>query len=494
MKSGNNKKIAVFCYLSVLLFVCVSPVIAQEEYEKWRKKQQKALQGFSEEQDKQFAEFLKKEWLEMKLMQGMKPVEDPKPVSIPVFVPEDIDKDTTSYQGRIVEEIPIPGLKPDSLVQFLNKPIPKKMKAEKSVEFDFFGERLVYYYDVNFSEITMDKINENAISKFWEHFSRSNHMDILSQAQEVKNRLNLNDWGYVLLLRSFGKALFPDLDTHINLFVWFMLSKTGYLAKVGYNENMLFLLLPSNNLLYGVSYLTFEEDRYYLIRFHDQEVDFHNLFTFKGNYPDAKKRINFKISGALRMKAQDEERRFRFSYGADEFDIMLNYNRNSIEFYDTFPQTDLDVYFSSSVSPGTALSLFNALKPVIEGQTEFEAVNRLLRFVQTSLEYKTDGDQFGKENYLFVEETLFYTYSDCEDRSILFAYLVRSLLGLHVIGLDYPGHVATAVKFSDEVNGDNIIYNGSKYVICDPTYINATLGKSMPIVENVKPKVIPILF
>ena len=47
-----------------------------------------------------------------------------------------------------------------------------------------------------------------------------------------------------------------------------------------------------------------------------------------------------------------------------------------------------------------------------------------------------------------LDEPLFYPYSDCEDHSVLFAYLVRELPGLEVIGLDYPGHVATAVRFS----------------------------------------------
>ena len=81
-----------------------------------------------------------------------------------------------------------------------------------------------------------------------------------------------------------------------------------------------------------------------------------------------------------------------------------------------------------------------------------DAVNVLLRFVQTGFSYLTDSEQFGREKFMFPEETLSYPYSDCEDRSFLFAYLVSSLLGLDVIGLDYPGHVATAVKFSSPVS------------------------------------------
>src|SRR3972149_2063363 len=132
------------------------------------------------------------------------------------------------------------------------------------------------------------------------------------------------------------------------------------------------------------------------------------------------------------------------------------------------------------------------LKPILQGKTEWEAVNILLRFVQTAFEYKTDDDQFGREKPLFVDEVLFYPASDCEDRSVLFAYLVQTLLGLDVVGLDYPAHIATAVRFTSEVAGDQVMYEGKKFVICDPTYIGADVGMCMEQFKGVVPKVIKI--
>jgi len=102
----------------------------------------------------------------------------------------------------------------------------------------------------------------------------------------------------------------------------------------------------------------------------------------------------------------------------------------------------------------------------------------------------TDGGQFGREKYMLPEETLFYPYSDCEDRAILFAYLVRKLTNLDVIALHYPNHIATAVNFSDKIKGDAIKYRGKRYVICDPTYIGADIGRAMPKFRGVRPKVI----
>ena len=117
----------------------------------------------------------------------------------------------------------------------------------------------------------------------------------------------------------------------------------------------------------------------------------------------------------------------------------------------------------------------------------------LLRFVQTAFVYRKDETQFGREKPFFAEETLFYPYSDCEDRSVLFAYLVRDLIGLEVIGLDYPGHISTAVKFSTEIKGDYIESKGKKYIICDPTYINASMGQCIPKYKNVRPDIISVV-
>jgi hypothetical protein len=128
----------------------------------------------------------------------------------------------------------------------------------------------------------------------------------------------------------------------------------------------------------------------------------------------------------------------------------------------------------------------------MDGMSETEAVNFLLRFVQTSFSYKTDDRQFGRENYLFPEETIFYPYSDCEDRSVLFAWLVRRLLSLEVIGLNYPGHVATAVQLKNSIDGDYVSHDGKRYTVADPTFINATAGMTMPEFKKTRPEIILI--
>lgn len=127
---------------------------------------------------------------------------------------------------------------------------------------------------------------------------------------------------------------------------------------------------------------------------------------------------------------------------------------------------------------------------MVQGRNEADAANILINFVQTAFQYQTDGQQFGYEKPFFVEELFYYPYSDCEDRAMLFSYLVRKLLGLDVVLLDYPEHIATAVRFNGNVSGDYLMVNGQKYIVCDPTYIGASIGMTMPRYKTVSAKVL----
>ena len=50
--------------------------------------------------------------------------------------------------------------------------------------------------------------------------------------------------------------------------------------------------------------------------------------------------------------------------------------------------------------------------------------------------------------------------------------------------------LAMAVHFTGEVKGDYIMLDGKKFVVCDPTYINAPVGKTMPNMDNSKATII----
>ncbi|HEX38015.1 MAG TPA: hypothetical protein ENG70_04050 [Candidatus Cloacimonetes bacterium] len=485
-------------------------LLAQSDYEEWLKQEQQKIEDYKSEQDRQFMKFLEEDWEQFQVFQGLKVDDTPKPTALPKAEPQPLQT-TEKEKDHFVDEIDIPEVqtKFKSPAEFLKpKPTTKEFqKVEKQVEIqDTYSQPSKsesITIKANFFEVPVElpdksslkvslggKASENSIAEYWKKISNAKYESTLEALEEYKKNLSLNDWGYCVLVYKAGKTINGGNETDARLFTWFMLNKSGYDCKVGYSGTDVYLLIPSKNSIFGAPYFTIGNDKYYVLMFDGSEPKLGSMYTYQGNYPGADKLIKLDLS-TLPVLWGDEDRQVKFSYGAKTYTITYTYNKNVVDFLQTYPHTSYTVYFRTPLMDQSYASLVTQLKPILQGKTKAEALNILLRFVQTAFEYKTDQQQFGKEKALFAEETLYYPYSDCEDRSIIFAYLVHKLLDLDVIGLDYPGHIATAVKVPG-VSGDYVIFNGAKYLVCDPTYINANVGMSMPRFKGVKPEVIQI--
>ena len=166
-------------------------------------------------------------------------------------------------------------------------------------------------------------------------------------------------------------------------------------------------------------------------------------------------------------------------------------NLNLMDFYANYPQVELSVYANADVDKSVQDQIEQAFNPLLEGKEPLAAVAALLSYMQHGFEYETDNKQFGYEKPFFCEENFYYLKNDCEDRSILFSYLVRYLLGMEVVLLDYHDHVATAVRMlDDEVSGDYYEVDGKRYVVCDPTFIGAGVGVSQPAYRKEKAQIV----
>jgi hypothetical protein len=444
--------------------------------------------------DLEFANSLKKDWMKLEAAPGFVQDKTPKPVTMPVA--ERAPTGDQELQKAIEASKPIPVIPPPKPAEPppalpsapQAAPIPSADQIE--INFAFFGAPVRMNADRKMRVPVGSSVNNAAIGDWWEAMSRQNYDACLQQALETRRRLNLNDWGYAHLLHRTGEALYNGSPNDANLFTWFMLVKSGYDARIGYNNNQVFLLLPSRNVLYGVPHFAVQKQVYYTATFGGANPS-GSLFIYDGNYPEADRPMDLTVASAPVFEKKDLERTVRFTSMGKEYAVTVQYNKPVVDYYDQYPQTDLKVYFASALTPEADQSLVAALKPLVEGKTEAEAVNLLLHFVQ-SFPYKTDQDQFGREKYFFPEEALYYSYCDCEDRSALFAYLVKRLTGLDVVGLDYPGHVATAVRFSSSLPGDAVTVRNQKYIVCDPTYLGADLGMSQPAYKDVKPVIIEV--
>jgi len=489
--------------LALLLFgtMLAPQALANDEFLQWKQQQAQSFQEYKDKRDKEFTAFLKMHWTEMQLLKGFERDPAPKPVVMPVATPEPMP--VTQPETPVAEPVapPAPVAAPVIIVPVpVPAPVPvapppvKPTTAIKGrrINFSFYGTPVTLYYDDKLKTSLAHRIDKNAVSGFWSALSKADYDALIDQLEAQRTALQLNDWAYVLLVNETANQVYPGAQNQQSLFTWFILAKAGYKARIAYDDRTVYLLVPSNQQLYSTPYFTFDNLRYYAVRFDGSEQKLGRVFTYDGEYPGTNKQLDMVLNRDMVVTDHPARRKLSFEFEGRRYEIDAAYDIKRVDFLNTYPQLDLDIYFSSNVSSTAASPLLQQLSADMQGMSQQQAVNFLLRFVQSSLKYKTDESQFGKENYLFPEETLYYPYSDCEDRSILFAWLVKQLLGLEVVGLDYPGHVATAVQFTDKVNGDAITYQGKRYVVADPTYVNASAGTTMPEYINSKPKIIRI--
>ncbi len=467
-----------------------SLLASADEFDDFMKQELGEFKKYQDERDKAFSDLLNKDWREFQMNFGIIRDAKPKPVVFPVAplsttpaVPEEKPEEVVKVEK--VKPSPAP-----------RTPRPKKVPSSqfkgKSLKIEFFGMTVVLKIDPKFATALGQPINKTAISDFWKVLSTSDYKPLMKQLQNYRQSMTLNDWGYAQLVNKVAQTIYRNRPNEVKMFDWFVLTKAGYSARIGYNDSTIYLMLPAKTQFYEVPYFTYDGRQYYVVSFSGRADKVSKLYSYEGNYARANNPIDLALNQLPQFEAAAQQRALQFKFEEKQYDLSVQYDRNLVDYLKVYPVTELDVYFRSTLSEQLQFTLLNALKPMVEGRSEETAVNLLLRFVQTAFEYKTDGDQFGREKYFFPEELFLYPYSDCEDRSVLFAYLVKNLLGLDVVALDFPGHVATAVKFKGKVKGSAITYQNQRYVISDPTYINARAGMVMPRYKSTKPKVVPI--
>ncbi|WP_022849703.1 hypothetical protein [Limisalsivibrio acetivorans] len=478
----------------VSAFILTLSTVGAETFEDFVRSEMAAFQEFKDERDREFMLFLEGKWEELESEKPDKLIEKPKIEDVPVAdVPD--EEPIVPEPDRAEPVVPEPVVtEPVSPEPEIAKPpvpapyTPPTVTGPKAV-YDFFGNKVQIPYDSSMGRGVGLSINEQSISAFWKNAATSDYEPLMESLKSYKDKLALNDWGFLLLAGRTAERIADDKQAR-TLLVWFMLTKAGYNTRVGYDDRNVYLMVPALNKLYSVSYITYKGTRFYTLSYDGFSNDVGPLKTYSGSYPDASGGMDFTLKRYPMLGANLRNKELKFSYGGKDYRITVPYSLYSVEYFRNHPQADMGIYAGAGLPEWAKNPLKSQLGHLIKDMDEKDAVNVILRFVQTSFKYATDQDQFGHEKVMFPEELMYYPESDCEDRSVLFSWLVRELLGLDVVMLDYPGHIATAVRFKNDAEGDYILAGGHRYTVCDPTYINANYGMTMPRFKDVKPEII----
>ncbi len=488
-----NRNIS-YLIISLLVIIIFQPqkIYSQEEdkkseyqktFDEFQESINKEFQDFKNQNDSIFYEFLRQSWKEFELLKETR-TSLPKPVAQPVINKrQSSPKEITPIRRKTMMEDTAKQLKL-SLVPTIYE---RRDYVGGTSTFDFYGVEVEILKPKRNTQ-KLELVSKNTIATFFKENSADELiLEIVKGLQLTAIESNLNGWGYIELLRKASNELYPDINTQV-LFTWLALNKSGYDVRVGYNNDNVFLLASFNVPLFNTSYFELNDINYYLILAQEQKTELQSIKSYEANYPAELSSLDLYFHGLPKLKNKFASRELDY----DGAKLSVSYNENLTDYFMTFPECNLPVYFQPELSLEALTSLDAFIEKRVVGKSDIEKLNFLLDFVQRAMPYKTDDEQFNRENYLFAEESLCYPYSDCEDRSIFLNQLVKKYVGNGTIAIVFPGHVSLGVRIDEEVNGTFVKYKNENYYIADPTYIGAKIGKLMSEFEDVKPEIIEL--
>ncbi|MBN2815655.1 MAG: hypothetical protein JXQ67_03175 [Campylobacterales bacterium] len=349
--------------------------------------------------------------------------------------------------------------------------------SKADVTFDFFGANLGFTVAPTIKDAKFYPYSQVGIANFFDVMASSDYEPLVTQLQAVKNTLILNDWGICLLVDKLAREVYSS-DDEAKLFTWFLLNKIGYNVKIGISSKHIVLMHYSEKIIYATPSYSFDTKKFYLLPLHSSYNKGMRVYSYKQDYPGATKALDLTLKTLPSFPEAFAEKNLRFKQFGKEYVIAFNYNENLMSFMATYPQADYETFFNAPMQESTYEQIAKEIKAHIDGKRASVAMNFVLNFVQNAFVYERDDEQFGREKVMFAQETLIYDKSDCEDRAILFAYLMKRLFHIGVIGVKYSDHMATALYIP--LDGDSVKVGTKKFVVADPTYINANIGQSMP--------------
>lgn len=367
--------------------------------------------------------------------------------------------------------------------------IPDSVSVEKLFVFSFHQEECAVRISDAFFEIRGPKTKvEDCLKKF----NKLSYNKLIYDCGKLKKKLKLGDWGYISLLKSLGDACYTEDHNMSMLFQFSVLQRSGYQVALYRDtvEDKLYLGVPfSENLVWGLLYESTDGKKFYILT---KEKEVARRCRLLKKSAEKGKIIPSLLQGELPEFPYKHQRERLILFEGKA--ILVKPNQNLIDFYASYPVNPAyanRVYLS--LSDEIKKDIYPYLEEILMGKPIEEAVNTLLHFVQQSFIYQSDCDQFGDEKPFFADESFFYPYNDCEDRAILFAVLVRELLRMDVVLVDYGTHLATAVRMDyKEIEGKYFDLQGSRYYSCDPSNGYSCMGEVMEEYQKSIPKIIRI--
>ncbi|MGM9869951.1 MAG: hypothetical protein ACI30R_10070 [Sodaliphilus sp.] len=469
----------------------------REQYEKFKQQATKSYTDFRNEANARYVEFLKTAWESFQQQPAVKkPEEIPVP---PVVLPDEERNKSVKVKPLLVDTV----IKSKPILVVQPQPVspikPSPTAPTQAFHFTFYGTR----GDVRLPKEGKDALlslnsgaNSHLVAQAWSELSAGNFDQALSDCLQIRSSCLLHDYAYLMMLRTLSESWLGGANNASSLLTAWLYCQSGYKMRLALSNGKVVMLFGAQQDIYDVPSYYLDGFSCYPLLHKGEEIS-HSIDICNASFP-GEKALSLIITQSPKLAVAESEKRTITSKRYKEMVVNVTVNKNLMPQFEDYPPGYYDENFmtrwamlaNAPLNPSINEALSEQLMPLLKGKTQLEAANMLLNWVQTGFVYEYDNKVWGHDRAFFAEETLYYPYCDCEDRSILFSRLVRNLLGLKCVLVYYPNHLASAVCFTEQVSGDYLLVEGEKFVIADATFFNAPVGRTMPKMENATAKVI----
>ena len=371
-------------------------------------------------------------------------------------------------------------------------PIVENKVSMATSDFDFYGTPMKVRWG-NAEKFKLNGTSKKDISDAFLELTDKGYTNLVHDCLELRKEYKLCDWAYYKMLQNIAEKACGKGTNEAIFLQGVLLNQSGYQIRFALEDNTkLHIMSRMDGFPYDRGYLTADGKLFFLM----DGCKAKNLTVCDAAYP-GEQMMSLGIAEQPEFKKNLSDKRTVISRFVN-VSADLQMNKNLMDLYTDYPtcydgkdrMTRWAYYANTPVTAEVKDKVYPQLKQQIGNAPKLMAANMLLNWVQMGLTYAYDEKVWGHDRAFFAEESLFYPFCDCEDRSILFSHLIRDLLDLDVVLVYYPGHLYTAVCFNEDVTGDYIMVNGRKFTVADPTYYNANVGKTMSKMDNSKAKVI----
>ncbi len=306
-------------------------------------------------------------------------------------------------------------------------------------------------------------------------------------SEEFKNELSniflkhcFDNYGIIDFIKKLSKSI--NYEFNINtISCETCLLNTFNFKFVTLRENENYVVGIATNMLLD-KFVHISGIKYYLI---ENEIKYDSEYRFlcESNGTEI---MSFRMTKKWDIEKKDTIVQKYFLYEDSIFNIEYRFNTYLMDYLANIPFSFSDTFFEVPTPSSTMVKNIEYIKTITNNFPTEKKIDFLLSLCQQVF-YKSDIDAFSKEKLNLPEVTLYANMADCEDKSLLFSFLVWHIIGLKSILISYPNAEHMNVGIEYEIFNKNKNYltvNGKNYLICDPSALWYSIGDQMDEIDT----------